>query len=239
MAGSPRVPAFLLAAGYEAGRHAVTFPDVDGVILLACDYPFALPPSLGLRDVASALPRLRRGVIDTPPTLLLALDYLARRPDVDGVIGVVGASVGVPPAVVASALDRRVQAVALLYGGADLPVLFGANFDFGSPVANRLARAIVGVLTRPVEPARFARRIAPRPVLVVNSPTDAYIPRASADALHRALGVSAEIRWLPLEHVAAFYERDLLARLTALALQWFGERGAGPASGQSVSEATG
>ncbi|MFN2431943.1 MAG: hypothetical protein ABR599_03855 [Gemmatimonadota bacterium] len=225
-AGTDRHPAFLLVAGYETGRRAVEFPEVGGVVLLACDYPLRLPERLTARAFWSSLSELRRGVLDTPPTLLLALDYLAAREDVDpGSLAIVGASVGVPPATVATALDRRVGAVALLYGGADLPLLFAHNVDLGNAWANRAARAAVAVITRPVEPARFAPDVTPRPALAVNARQDPFIPIASARALHRALREPKEVRWLELDHVAAFHERTLLAGLTALAREWFREQG--------------
>lgn len=226
VAPTERHPGFLLVAGYETGRVAVAFPETADVVLVACDYPFRIPERLDARSFWTALPRLRTGVLDTPPTLLLALDYLASRADVDpAAIGVVGASVGVPPATVAAALDPRARAVALLYGGGDLPLLFAHNVDLGAGWMNGLARAAVGLVARPIEPTRYAGSIAPRPTLVVNARNDPFIPRGSALALHRALREPKEIRWVDLDHFAAFHERDLLAQVTAIALEWFGRRG--------------
>lgn len=224
--GSTRRPGFLIAGGYETGRRAVTFPDVTGVVLIACDYPVRMPEDPGALALVRSLPRLRQEVLDTPATLLLALDYLASRPDVDAAaIGAVGGSVGVPPVTVAAALDPRVRAVALFYGGGDLGLLFAHNLDLGSGLANRLARPAVEALTRPVEPTRYAGAISPRPVLAVNAREDPFIPLSSALALHRALREPKEIRWLELDHFGAFFERELLAQLTALALEWFAGRG--------------
>lgn len=221
-------PAFLIAAGYESGRRAVTFPDERAVVLLACDYPLQLPTDLRGATFWRDLPALRRGILDTPATLLLALDYLAGRADVDSAsIAVVGASVGVPPAVVAAALEPRAKGAAFLYGGGDLPLLFAHNVDLGAAWRNRLTRLAVAILTHPVEPARYAGAIAPRPVLVVNAPQDPFIPRASAEALHRALHDPKDVRWLPFDHFAAFHERDLLAELTEVTRAWFIDQGIG------------
>lgn len=228
--GAPgrRYPGYLIAAGYETGRRAVTFPRVSGFLLIACDYPFDIPAEVSGRAFWRALPALRRAVLDSPATLLLALDYLASRPDVDpDAIAVVGASVGVPFATVAAALDRRARAAALLYGGGDLKLLFAHNFDLGSAAANWLAREAIAYLAWPVEPARYAGAISPRPTLAVNAPADPFIPRASALALHRALRQPKEIRWLPLDHFAAFHETDLLAQLTELTADWFRRQGVG------------
>jgi hypothetical protein len=35
------------------------------------------------------------------------------------------------------------------------------------------------------------------------------------------------VRWIPLDHFAAFHERDLLRELTELTAKWFHERGIG------------
>jgi dienelactone hydrolase len=223
-----RRPGFLIAAGYETGRRAVTFPQVADAVLVSCDYPLDIPEDLDAGDLWRRLPGLRREIVDVPATFLLALDYLARRPDVrPGAIGVVGASVGVPPATIVAALDPRASAAALLYGGGDLHLLFSENVDLGSGLANAAAGLAVRLLARPVEPVRYAGSIAPRPTLVVNAPEDRFIPRASAEALHGALREPKEIRWIPLDHFAAFHERELLAELTALAVTWFGEHGVG------------
>lgn len=234
-----RHPAYLIAAGVETGRRAATFPDVPNAVLAACDYPIQVPTRLEPSAFWRGLPELRKALVDSPATLLLATDYLAQRPDVDPqAIGIVGASFGVPAATVAAALDTRLRTAVLLYGGADLPLLFAHNVKLGSPVADRLARVAVWVLTRPVEPARYAGAIAPRPTLVVNAPADPFIPRASAEALHAALRPPKEVRWIPLDHFAAFHERELLRELTGLVTTWLRTPGAGtqgaPAAADSL-----
>jgi hypothetical protein len=65
-------------------------------------------------------------------------------------------------------------------------------------------------------------------VLFVSSPTDHLIPRASADALYAALREPKEIRWIALDHYAAFRERDLLAKLTVVVTEWLGREGIEP-----------
>jgi hypothetical protein len=232
-----RQPAYLIAAGVETGRRAATFPDVPDAVLAACDYPIQIPTRLEPSAFWRGLPEIRKALVDSPAVLLLATDYLARRPDVDPqAIGIVGASFGVPAATVAAALDTRLRAAALLYGGADLPLLFAHNVKLGSPVADRLARLAVWVLTRPVEPARYAGAIAPRPTLVVNAPADPFIPRASAEALQAALRPPKEVRWIPLDHFAAFHERDLLQELTGLVTAWFQAPGAGTQAAPATAD---
>jgi hypothetical protein len=221
-----RYPAWLMAAGMGTGRRAVNHPRVRGIVMMACDYPIKIPRKLEPKGFWRAVPEFRRGMMDAPPTLLLALDYLAHRPDVDsGSIVMVGGSFGVAAATVATALDTRIRAAALIYGGGDLSLLLVHNMDLGSALANRLGRALAWLASRPIEPTRYAGGISPRPVLVVSSPSDHLIPRASADALHATLGEPKEIRWIPLDHYAAFRERDLLAKLTGVVTEWLSREG--------------
>jgi hypothetical protein len=221
-----RYPAFVIVGGYESGRRAVTFPRFPGVVFLACDYPFELPERLNGAVFLKTLPALNRTLVDFSASLLLAVDYLSSRPDVDPAsLAVVGASVGVPFATVATALDARVRGAALLYGGGDLPRLFAHNIDLESQAANWLARQAIAVLSRSVEPTRYAGAISPRPVLAVNARDDPFIPLESALALHRSLREPKEIRWLSLDHFEAFHEGDLLAQLTELTAGWFQQQG--------------
>jgi hypothetical protein len=227
-----RYPAYVIAGGVKTGRHAVNFRRmaVPDVVMIACDYPLNIRKLRETSRFWRALPQLRRAFIDAPATLVLATDYLTRRPDVDsGAIAMIGASFGVPAATVAAALDTRIRAAAFLYGGGDLPLLLVQNVDLGSAAANRVGRALAWLLARPIEPTRHAGAIAPRPTLMVNSPTDSAIPRASIDELYAALREPKELRWVPLEHFAAFHERELLAELTKLVTEWLRTQGFGQA----------
>ena len=225
-----RYPAWLIAAGMGTGRRAVNYPRVRDVVLMACDYPVKIPRKLEPNGFWSAVPEFRRGMMDAPSTLLLALDYLARRPDVDGnSIVMIGASFGVAAATVATALDTRLRGAAFVYGGGDLSLLLAHNLDLGSSAANRIGRVVTWLASRPIEPTRYAGAISPRPVLVVSSPSDHLIPRTSADALYEALREPKEVRWIPLDHYAAFRERDLLAKLTGVVAEWLGRQGIEPA----------
>jgi hypothetical protein len=113
-AGRPlRRPLVVLLGGFETGRDAVDLvADPRGVVLAALSYPYpGPPPAHGPRGVL-ALPALRAGVLDTPPAVLLALDHLLARPEVNpGRVELVGVSLGAPFALVAGALDRRVRRV--------------------------------------------------------------------------------------------------------------------------------
>jgi hypothetical protein len=61
----------------------------------------------------------------------------------------------------------------------------------------------------------------------VSSPQDPFIPRESAVALQNALRPPKEIRWIQLDHFAAFHERDLLAEITRLTSDWLRAQGIG------------
>ena len=58
-----RRPGFLIAAGYETGRRAVTFPQVADAVLVSCDYPLDIPEDLDAGDLWRRLPGLRREIV--------------------------------------------------------------------------------------------------------------------------------------------------------------------------------
>ena len=130
-----------------------------------------------------------------------AIDYIATRDDVDAQrIVVVGASMGAILGSVLSAVDERVDATALIVGGGDWATLLATSEH---PLARRLrdAGAGDGTMLARVDPVNFIGHISPRPVLMVNGTTDEIMPRACAEALHRAAGEPSAIIWYEGGHV--------------------------------------
>ncbi len=213
----------VLLGGIGTGRRAATLvaPEFGGLVL-SCDYPFRDPSDLSAARLALLLPAIRREVLGTPDALYIAASYLLSRPEVDsGRLAGVGASLGVPAVSAWAGRDRRVAAVALVMGGADLRALFNANLvgripatAVRSPVAGLLA-----ALLAPLEPARTVGGIAPRPVLIVGAPEDERIPRRSTELLYAAARDPKELRWLGGRHMLP---RDtiLLRTVTDSTLAW-------------------
>lgn len=179
-------------------------------------------PRIGGKAVADlSLHEMRRLGAQTIVDLRRAVDFLQTRPEVDASrIGLVGVSLGGILGGVFAAVEPRV----------DAPVLWAAGGDWGTlittsthPFARRFrargtqnAVAIRAVMAD-VDPARYAARIAPRSLLLLNGASDTVVPRACADALFQAAREPKRREILPGGHVS-----DPLALLDRT-VRWFNE----------------
>ena len=68
-------------------------------------YPFQGDPRPSATTFLMEIPKIRAAFLDTPPALILALDYLMSQPDVyTGHVEAVGVSLGAPFVTIAGAL---------------------------------------------------------------------------------------------------------------------------------------
>jgi fermentation-respiration switch protein FrsA (DUF1100 family) len=81
---------------------------------------------------------------------------------------------------------------------------------------------LAGRALRPVEPARTVGGIAPRPLLLINGADDAWIPRASVEALYAAAGEPKRLVWFTTGHMRPRNE-ELLRMLADSVRGWMGE----------------
>jgi dienelactone hydrolase len=202
-----RRPLVVLLGGFETGRDAVDLvAEPRGLVLAALSYPFSgPPPAHGARGIL-ALPALRAGILDTPPAVLLALDHLLARPDVDPArVELVGVSLGAPFAVVAGALDPRCRRVWSVHGAGDLPLLIDTALHDAIPLGPvRRAVAELAYLAAggpAVAPERWVGRIAPRPFVMLNAKDDERMPRRAILALYTRARPPKELHWLPGPHI--------------------------------------
>lgn len=197
--------AVLLFGGIGTGARAATLVDPSHrVVVLACDYPWDDPSRLPWWRIAWRVPAIRAEVLATPEALALATSFLVALPEVDpGRVAGIGASLGVPFVASWAAEDRRVGAVALVYGGGDLRALFEANLrrEISSRRLRSAVAAACATLLAELDPARSAPRIAPRPLLLVGSREDERVPRASVDALAAAARAPVTTVWLDGGHM--------------------------------------
>ncbi len=204
-AGSPR-PLVILLGGRRTGRDAAhLLEDTQGVILAALSYPYQGDHETELPGVLLDVHAMQRALIDTPPAVLLALDYLLEQPRVDPErVELVGVSLGAFIVSVPGALDERIRRVWLIQGAGEPVAVLERTLESQIPftparkVAARLLALLAG--SRHLRPERWVGQIAPRPVIVVHSTDDETFPRSSIEALDRALGESAEIIWIPGVH---------------------------------------
>jgi hypothetical protein len=218
-------PAVLVAGGRRTGRNAARYLDsAVQAVAISCDYPWRDPARLSWPRFIVRLPRTRAELLATPGALAVAASYLATRSEADtGPFLAIGASLGVAPVAAWAARDARPQAVALLYGGANLGAILEANLGtrVSSGLLRRLAARTLGAALRPLEPAHNVGRIAPRPLLVVAAADDQWIPMASAQLLYDAAREPKRLVWLRGEHVAT-RDEVVLRILTDSIVAWAG-----------------
>jgi dienelactone hydrolase len=145
---------------------------------------------LGDRIAKPALLPVFRGAQQAVIDGRWVIDYVQSRPEVDARrVAVCGMSLGGTISIVLSATDERISATVTNVAGAwhamtaqvkDNPVLAAewARFD----------------------PAGFAGRISPRPVLMLNARNDKICTVENAEALFQLLGEPREIRWFDSGH---------------------------------------
>ena len=200
-----RRPAVLLLGGVGRGRmaleHVATTLATDQIVLAAMDYPYQGERRLSGLALVRALPEVRRSLFRSVAGIMLVVDYLVARPDVDAArIAVVGMSFGSPFAVVAGAVDGRIGAVASLFGGGDIPRLVAHNLGDRVPVGRWAIGWLAGALLAPVEPLRYAAAVAPRPLLMINGREDERIPAESVEELYARARDPKRIIWLDTRH---------------------------------------
>lgn len=228
--GSPsgeQHPAAILLGGYKTGRKSVDIPaETADLVLLSIDYPYSGPQRPRGLDWIRHFGTMRQAILDTPPAILLAAQYLYSREDVDpGRVSIIGVSLGVPFSVAAAATDKRIAGAALLHGGGDISTMaYYAFRDRGPAWIMRALSWGLSWVVAPLEPTRYAADLAPRPSLMVNAAGDEFIPRASVIELYQALHQPKRIVWLESAHVATSDE-EVVDGLMTITLEWMAENG--------------
>lgn len=215
----------VLLGGLRTGERAAALLPPCSAHVLALDWPWSGPRTLSTWQFLARLPAIRAALLGTPAVLALGIEAVARQPEVDSTrIALLGASLGVPPALAALRLAApRPQACILLHGGADLRVMLQHAIvrQVGS---DRLAPvgALLGArLLHPLEPALHAGAARGLPILLLSAKGDEKLPEPSVLALHAALP-HAEVRWetgahmRPTPEVLAPYAREVETWLAAL-----------------------
>jgi dienelactone hydrolase len=233
---APPLPAAVVLGGIKRGRRIATVPGLDAIaakaVVVGLDYPLS-PRRRGWQgwQALSTLAHARPAAFDTIAMVLLALDYLESRPDVDRTrLFLIGGSLGGPAATIAGAMDDRPAAVIVLYGGGNIGALVAHTLQHPSqdirwPAAQAwIAGHALATWLMPLEPTRYAPAIAPRPFLMINGTGDSLVPREHVDALYRAAREPKELVWVDGEHVQPT-EADLLARLSGVIAAWLTARG--------------
>ena len=204
-----RRPAVLILGGYVTGRDAVRLiPESRGAVVAAMNYPYGGERKVNGLRILLQVPAIRRAVLDTPPAVMLAIDYLSSLPDVDSTrIEGVGVSLGAPFMVIAGALDPRLGRVWSIHGSGGSYGPLAANLR--RTVRFAPARAAVAglaslLISGPrLAPERWVGRIAPRPFVMLNARDDEQMPQPFVRRLYDSARHPKQIIWVPGGHVRA------------------------------------
>jgi hypothetical protein len=218
---APR-PLIVLLAGRRTGSDAVGLVGHPGsVAIAALDYPYDGPEKLrGVRQTVDALPAIQMALLDTPPAVSLALDWLIAQPWVDPErVELVGASLGAPFAAVAGALDPRFRRVWLIHGGADNQAwLAGAlRNKIENPTLREAAAGTIVLLAHGAsfDTRMWVARISPRPVVVIGARDDESLSRENIEDLYNAAGEPKTLIWSDGGHVTR-HRTDVVRQLLSI-----------------------
>jgi hypothetical protein len=201
------LPLVVILGGHYTGRAAARMlGDTRGVVAAAVSYPFAGDLRPDAATFLRQVPQIRAAFLDTPPALMLALDYLLQLPGIDrSRVELVGVSLGAPFASVAGALDPRFTRVWSVHGSggsyAPLEMSMRRTIDFAPLRSVAAAVASVIVAGPRLAPERWVGEIAPRPFVMVNATGDERLPRASVEALYRSARAPKRMIWMDGGHV--------------------------------------
>ena len=118
-----------LLGGKATGKNAVRYAfDIDDVVIVSPDYAYEPRQSYSVMEFLGDLPEIHGAILDMIPSVMLALDYLERRGDVDmSKVVMMGYSFGAPFVPVIMANDARPAVAAMVYGGGDMESLIRHN----------------------------------------------------------------------------------------------------------------
>jgi hypothetical protein len=202
-----RLPLVVILGGHVTGAGAVRLVgETPGLVVAAVAYPFAGDHRPSKLTFLRQIPMIRGALLDTPPALMLALDWLLAQPGVDPYrIEAVGVSLGAPFVTIAGAIDSRITRVWAIHGSGGSYAPLEASMKKTIPfaplrsVAALTANVIIGGPR--LAPERWVARIAPRPFIMVNARDDERMRREAVDALFEAASEPKEIIWMSGGHV--------------------------------------
>lgn len=207
-----RYPLALILGGHRTGKDAVRLlENTRGVVATAVSYPYTGDPRPYAAQLARDIPRIRRAFLDTPPALMLALDYLLAREDVDASRAeAVGVSLGAPFIVIASALDPRITRIWVVHGSGGSFAPLQHNMREHIPFAP-LRYAAAGltnlIISGPrLAPERWVGKAGNRGFVMINALDDQRMPPAAVQSLFAAAGEPKEMIWMPGGHVRSVTE---------------------------------
>ena len=217
------LPVLMILGGHRTGSDAVElFGDVGAQAIVGVEYPYNGPEKpKSLIAIAKAIPLARQAILDTTPALLLILDWLAEQAWVDkNEIIIVGASLGVPFAASAAALDERITAVMLVHGAADnrlwaeKQVARQIDTEFlHYPLSTILNWLVYGPM---LDTRKHVATVSPRPVLIIGARDDERTPAGQAELLFDAARDPKRLRHTDGQHIQS-NRKEIVTELRRIA----------------------
>jgi hypothetical protein len=199
----------LVLGGHHTGKRSVSLVgDTPGIMVAGMSYPFFGNPRPDALTFITDIPDIRAAFLDTPPAIMLVVDYLRSRPDVDtGQIEGVGVSLGAPFVTIAAALDSRISRVWAIHGSGGSYTPLEASMRRPIPFAPlrviAASTASVIIAGPRLDPVNWAGRIAPRPFVMINALADERMPLDAVYDLYRSAREPKELIEMPGGHVRA------------------------------------
>ena len=216
------LPMAVILGGHYTGRKAADLlGETPGVVIATLSYPYTgdLRPNAitFLRDI----PKIRQAFLDTPPAIMLAMDYLTKRPEIDpSRVEAIGVSLGVPFISIAGAMDSRFARVWALHGsgGSYTPLEANMKRTIGFAPLRAVAAAIATVIINGprLDPVNWVPQIAPRPFIMVNASGDERLPRSGVDALYASARDPKELLWMEGRHIRS--DKETIQKLVAIVM---------------------
>jgi fermentation-respiration switch protein FrsA (DUF1100 family) len=216
-------PAIILIAGMNTGKRAIDFTFVDDIVLISFDYPYYGSKQLNYWGVAKNAIEIRDAIFNSVSGTILVVDYLKKFDIIDkSKICVLGLSFGTAFAVIASAIDERIKATALVHGGGDNASLIAYNVKVGSNFVRNVFGKIADFIIAPMEPLRYIDKISPRPLLLLNATDDERIPLKNIELLHQKAKEPKKIVWIESKHMHT-KNVELINKITEVVTDWLKE----------------
>ena len=221
--GERKLPVLLVLGGYRTGKDAVDLVgEPKHIAYAAIDYPYDGKQDLGdFWTSVAAIPGIQDAFLDSPPALLLALEWLLEQPWVDTKrVELAGISLGVPFAAPAGALDARFSRVWLMHGGGDNVswVSGQARHRIENEALRRITVRLIlfAVYGNSFNTERWIEEIAPRPLVIVVAHDDDFVSAAAREPmLEAARAPHVELIWTQGKHIGP-RRRDELGQLLAI-----------------------
>ncbi len=217
------LPVAVLLGGINTGRKACELiPRLEHVICVSLSYPGYSPDAFDGAAFFYRIHDVQEMVKDTPPAVLLALDYLVIQSYVDKQhIELVGVSLGAFFVAVPAVLDQRFSRVWLAQGAAQPIKVIHHNFlqRVDSDLLGSIFSPLIGyaIGSHFVAPEKWVGKIAPREVIFINAKHDLALPDSSVVALHNAAKQPTQVIWTHGGHVTPG-RKEVIQQLTDIVL---------------------